>query len=100
MTDPPFEPPVPFDRTFDALYGPDLVASLTAPCAAHTVIFGTSDNDTRWWDNTRAAHIGYRPQDSSEVFRAAVEARQAPLDMKDPLTLYQGGGFVTKGPYE
>ena len=33
-------------------------------------------------------------------FRAAVEARQPPLDLQDPVTLYQGGGFVTKGPYE
>jgi uronate dehydrogenase len=77
-----------------------VVASLTAPVVGHTVIYGMSDNTASWWDNTAARHIGYRPQDSSEVFRAAVEARQPPLDMKDPVTLYQGGGFVTKGPYE
>lgn len=77
-----------------------VVSGLTAPVVGHTVIYGLSDNTVRWWDNTPAAHIGYRPQDSSEVFRAAIEARQAPLDMRDPVTLYQGGGFVAKGPYE
>jgi uronate dehydrogenase len=77
-----------------------VVSSLTAPVVGHTVIYGLSDNTVRWWDNTPAAHIGYRPQDSSDVFRAAVEARQPPLDLRDPVTLYQGGGFVTKGPYE
>lgn len=77
-----------------------VVSSLTAPVVGHTVIYGLSDNTVRWWDNTPAAHIGYRPQDSSERFRAAVEARQQNLDMNDPVTLYQGGGFVTKGPYE
>ena len=77
-----------------------VVSSLTAPVVGHTVIYGLSDNTVRWWDNTPAAHIGYRPQDSSERFRAAVEARQQTLDMYDPATRYQGGGFVTKGPYE
>ena len=77
-----------------------VVASLTAPVVGHTVIYGLSDNALRWWDNTPAAHIGYRPQDSSERFRAAVEARQPTLDRGDPATLYQGGGFVTRGPYE
>ncbi len=77
-----------------------VVSSLTAPVVGHTVIYGLSDNATRWWDNTPARHIGYRPQDSSDRFRAAVEARQAALDMKDPVTQYQGGGFVTKGPHE
>ncbi len=77
-----------------------VAASLTAPVVGHSVIYGLSDNTTRWWDNTSAAHIGYRPEDSSEPFRAAAEARQPQLDPRDPVTLFQGGGFVIKGPYE
>ena len=76
-----------------------VVASLTAPLVGHSVIYGMSDNTTTWWDNTSARHVGYRPQDSSEPFRAAAEARQPVLDLTDPATLHQGGGFVTKGPY-
>ena len=77
-----------------------VVASLTAPVVGHSVIYGMSDNATTWWDNTPARHIGYRPQDSSEPFRAALMARQPVVDQSNPATLYQGGGFVTKGPYE
>jgi len=77
-----------------------VVASLTAPVVGHSVIYGMSDNTTTWWDNTPARHIGYRPQDSSEPFRAAAQARQPLLDLNNPATLYQGGGFVTRGPFE
>ena len=37
-----------------------VVASLTAPVVGHSVVYGFSDNTTRWWDNTSAAHIGFR----------------------------------------
>jgi uronate dehydrogenase len=77
-----------------------VVASLHAPVVGHSVIYGVSDNTTTWWDNTPAKHIGYRAQDSSEPFRPATEARQPTLDLNDPATLYQGGGFVAKGPFD
>jgi uronate dehydrogenase len=77
-----------------------VVASLTAPVVGYSVIYGMSDNSTTWWDNTRARHIGYRPQDSSDVFRAAVEARQPHIDLNDPAAIYQGGAFVRTGPFE
>ena len=77
-----------------------IVAALTAPVVGHTVIYGMSDNATTWWDNTPARHIGYRPQDSSDAYRAAVEARQPVLDAKDPAVIYQGGAFVRTGPIE
>ena len=77
-----------------------VVASLTAPLVGHSVIYGMSDNTTTWWDNTGAKHIGYRPQDSSEPCRAAVEARQPVLDLTNPAVIRQGGGFVTQGPFE
>jgi uronate dehydrogenase len=98
--------PEPVDRRMLAtwLSSDDLerlvVASLTAPVVGHSVIYGMSDNATTWWDNTPARHIGFRPQDSSEPFRAAVQARQPELDRNDPTVVYQGGGFVAKGPYE
>jgi uronate dehydrogenase len=74
-------------------------AALTAPAVGHTVIYGMSDNVTTWWDNTPARHIGFRPQDSSERFRAALEARQPHIDPTQPAALYQGGSFVTRGPF-
>ncbi|AMO25593.1 NAD-dependent dehydratase [Ramlibacter tataouinensis] len=77
-----------------------VVASLTAPVAGHTIVYGMSDNKSTWWDNTPARHLGYRPQDSSEPFRAAKEAAQPRLDLNDPAAIYQGGSFVHKGPFE
>lgn len=77
-----------------------VVASLTTPVAGHSVIYGVSDNATSWWDNTSARHIGYRPQDSSEPFRAAREAAQPQVDLKDPAAIFQAGGFVHVGPFE
>jgi uronate dehydrogenase len=76
-----------------------VIAALTAPVVGHTVIYGMSDNPLTWWDNTPARHIGYRPRSSSERFRAEVEARQPVIDPTEPAARYQGGAFVTKGPY-
>ena len=77
-----------------------VVASLTTPVVGCTVVYGVSDNTTTWWDNTLASHLGFRPQDSSERFRAAVEARHPLLDRSDPATRFQGGAFVKQGPFE
>jgi len=77
-----------------------VVASLTAPVVGCSVVYGVSDNTSTWWDNTSASHLGFRPQDSSERFRAAAEARQPVLDSRDPATIFQGGAFVKQGPFE
>lgn len=77
-----------------------VAAALTAPVVGHSVVYGVSDNRATWWDNTAARHIGFRPQDSSEPFRAALEARQPTLDRDDPATRFQGGAFVRRGPFE
>jgi uronate dehydrogenase len=77
-----------------------VVSSLTAPLVGFSIVYGLSDNTTSWWDNTGARHLGYRPQDSSERFRSAVEAAEPVLDLDDPATLYQGGAFVRTGPFE
>lgn len=77
-----------------------VLAALTAPSVGHTVMYGMSNNATSWWDNTSARHIGYRPQDSAEDYRQAVEAQQPDIDPADPAVIYQGGKFVTIGPFD
>lgn len=77
-----------------------VVASLTAPQVGHTVLYGMSDNTTVFWDNSRARHVGYRPQDSSESFRARIESEQPQIDRKDPAAIYQGGSFVKATPHD
>ncbi|MBI3346167.1 MAG: NAD(P)-dependent oxidoreductase [Burkholderiales bacterium] len=76
-----------------------LVAALTAPVVGHSIVYGASDNRTTWWDNSQGRHVGYRQQDSSEPWRAAVEAGQPYIDPTRPEARYQGGGFVVLGPF-
>jgi len=76
-----------------------ITASLTTPVLGWSVIYGMSNNAVTWWDNSGARHIGYVPQDSSDVFREAVYARTATPDLSDPAVLCQGGAFVKMGPF-
>ena len=76
-----------------------ITACLTTPVLGYSIIFGMSDNAVTWWDNSRARHIGYVPQDSSDVFRDAVYAKTSAPDLSDPVAIYQGGGFVKAGPF-
>lgn len=76
-----------------------ITACLTTPVLGHSIVFGMSENAVTWWDNSRAKHIGYIPQDSSDVFREAVYARTPAPDLTDPAAIYQGGGFVKAGPF-
>ncbi|MDH0748021.1 NAD(P)-dependent oxidoreductase [Pseudomonas sp. GD03842] len=71
---------------------------LFTPNVGHTVVYGASNNRTVWWDNRLASHLDYQPKDSSEQFRAKVEAQPAPA-ADDPAMVYQGGAFVAAGPF-
>jgi uronate dehydrogenase len=77
-----------------------ITACLTTPVLGHSIIFGMSDNAVTWWDNSKARHVGYVPQDSSDVFKEAVYARTAAPDLNDPAVQFQGGGFVKAGPFQ
>jgi uronate dehydrogenase len=72
-------------------------ASLTAPRVGHTISFGMSDNKVKTVDNSGANHLGFIPRDSSEPFRAAVEAKSPPADPKRPSVKYLGGWFCELG---
>ena len=76
-----------------------ITACLSTPVLGHTIVFGMSDNAVTWWDNAQAKHVGYVPQDSSDVFRDAVYARTSPPDLADPAVQFQGGAFVRTGPF-
>ena len=72
-------------------------AALTAPRVGFTVSFGISDNAVKAVDNRLAGHLGYRPQDNTEAFRAAVEACTPVPDPKAPAVQHLGGWFVDQG---
>ena len=74
--------------------------ALFAPKLGHTIVFGASDNSASWWDNRKAAHLGFVPKDSADEQRERVEAESPPLDPQDPARIYQGGVFVRTGPFD
>ncbi len=77
-----------------------VMASLSAAQIGHTIVYGMSNNQGAWWDNRHARHLGFVPQDSSDVFRAETEARQPHIDASDPAAIFQGGAFVKMAPHD
>ena len=75
-----------------------LRCSLFAPRVGHTIVFGMSDNDSVWWDNRYAAHLGYRPKDSSAKFAHLFPDTSEFPEKDDVTTIYQGGKFLLDGP--
>jgi uronate dehydrogenase len=73
--------------------------SLFTPNVKHTVVYGASANRDLWWDNHMARHLGFEPQDTSEVFREKIE-QQPPYAPNDPALIYQGGAFCEAGPFD
>lgn len=69
-------------------------AALTAPRVGFSVIYGTSDNAAAAVSNAGATHIGFRPLDSADGFRAAVLARTERPDPDAVATRVVGGGFA------
>jgi uronate dehydrogenase len=74
--------------------------ALFVPAVGHTIVFGTSRNSQTWWDNSKAAHLGFVPRDSADTQRARVEAAVPLPAPDDPMVVYQGGAFVRAGPFD
>lgn len=80
----------------------DLVESLRcalfAPRVGHTIAFGVSNNPKKWWDDSKAGHLGYQGKDSSEKFADKFPPTAERPPKEDPTTIFQGGPFVLSGP--
>jgi uronate dehydrogenase len=72
-------------------------AALIAPRVGFTISFGMSDNRVKTVDNRLANHLGYQPQDNTEPYRAAVEAKTAIPDPNAPAVKHLGGWFIDLG---
>jgi len=66
---------------------------LERPGIRHEIVFGASDNERCWWDNSAAYALGYKPEDKSEPFAAGVASDGLTGDPKADLN--QGGAFCT-----
>jgi uronate dehydrogenase len=73
--------------------------SLFAPRVGHTIAYGTSNNAATWYDNSKAAHLGFVPKDSSAPFAHLHPPTSERPAKDDAATIYQGGPFVVAGPF-
>ena len=71
-----------------------------APVLGCPIIYGASDNDASWWDNSAVRYLGWRPRDNSEKFRADLDARLDRPAPEAPVSRYQGGVFTADGIHE
>jgi uronate dehydrogenase len=66
---------------------------LEHPDIRFEIVYGVSGNKRSWYDNQNAYRLGYRPQDDSEPYAAAILAAEEGQP-KDPIAeRYQGGTF-------
>lgn len=73
-----------------------LERAFVAPKLDYTVIYAASDNHEKWWDNSRVTFLGWRPQASSEKWRAKINA----MTKDDPNAVAvarHGGSFAAQG---
>ena len=59
------------------------------------IVYGVSNNQRSWYDNSNAQRLGYRPRDESEAYAAEILASHK--DHADPrVETFQGGTFVVE----
>lgn len=58
------------------------------------IVYGMSQNERSFWDNSAAEFLGWKPQDSADGYIAEVQAAIPNPDPNDPLHIYQGGAFA------
>jgi uronate dehydrogenase len=87
----------PIDRRRLAIWisGRDMAQLVTIglehPDLHFEIVYGISDNQRAWFDNTNAHRLGYRPQDRSEDYAPEIVEREGPPGTS-PADIYQGGG--------
>lgn len=73
---------------------------LDADRVGFSIIYGVSDNDETWWDNSGTAYLGWHPEDSSSQFADDPVITSEVNDPNDPAVRYQGGAFAAAGHFE
>src|SRR5688572_13922396 len=68
---------------------------LEHPDIRFDILYGASDNEASWWDNSRARQLGYRPIGKAEDHRAHAVAEQAKIGPDPVGDLFQGGTFCS-----
>lgn len=69
--------------------------AITARITNFSIIYGVSNNSRIPFDNSKAAHLGYRPQDNAEQFAPQILRDAPPPDVHDLAQVCIGGPFAT-----
>lgn len=64
------------------------------------IIYGVSNNSSRFWDNSKIDWLGWQPQDNGNDFRAEIDAKLEKPAADAPDVVYHGGGFTADGIHE
>jgi uronate dehydrogenase len=87
----------PIDRRRLAIWvsGRDMAQLVTIgiekPDLRFEIVYGISDNQRSWFDNSNAYRLGYKPQDRSEPYAEEILKREGPPG-SSPADIFQGGG--------
>lgn len=68
---------------------------LDQPDIKFEIVYGISDNDRAWWDNSNAYRLGYKPQDRAEDYAEEVLAEHPALTGDPVADMHQGGSFCS-----
>jgi len=63
---------------------------LEHPDVRYEIVYGVSNNQRSWYDNSNAYRLGYKPEDNSEPYAEAVLAAE-PSNPEPIAERYQGG---------
>lgn len=70
------------------------------PMLGCPTIWGVSDNDSSWWDNSKARFLGWKPKDNAEKYRVELEKTVTRPEPTSPLAVYMGGPFTQDPIYK
>src|SRR5437660_5698491 len=69
---------------------------LEPPEIRFEIVYGVSNNQRSWYDNSNAYRLGYKPQDDSEPYAAEILAAEAGQQKNPIAERYQGGTFCAE----
>jgi len=93
--------PIPLDvRRLSIWISPEDIVQLFQiglehPDIRFEILYGESNNEASWWDNSRAYQLGYKPTGRAEDHRAHAEAEQQKIGPDPVGDLFQGGTFTS-----
>ena len=64
------------------------------------IIYGASNNDAGWWDNSATSYLGWQPQDNAASYRDKIDASEDKPSPEAPDVKFQGGFFAVDDIHE